>query len=254
MGHALKKPENWEYINILFDFMTYSKGDQDIVKDGAVELNSNLIRTIKERFEDFLGDTIFTSMKWFDPQYWEDSSDYGLEDINFIISHFKIPLEANGLNESKIVREWQEFQVFAKMQYANFFNDPRVFWKKVLSFRRKEYPNLCLIVELVTCISGSNSAVERCFNILTQVLTDFRLKSNHNNLQNQMIIKCNDKNWSETEREQLLTRATEIYMSKCRKTLTSSNEPAAKKIADENLQETQETRETNRSYYSEDSD
>ena len=69
-----------------------------------------------------------------------------------------------------------------------------------------------------------------------------------------MIIKCNDKNWSETEREQLLTRATEIYMSKRRKTLTSSNEPAAKKIADENLQETQETRETNRSYYSEDSD
>ena len=57
--------------------MTYSKSDQDIVKDGAIELNSNLIRTIKERFEDFLGDTIFTSMKWFDPQYWEDSSDYG---------------------------------------------------------------------------------------------------------------------------------------------------------------------------------
>ena len=98
MGHALKKPENREYINIPFDFMTYSKSDQDIVKDGAIELNSNLIRTIKERFEDFLGDTIFTSMKWFDPQYWEDSSDCGLEDTNFIISHFKIPLEANGLN------------------------------------------------------------------------------------------------------------------------------------------------------------
>ena len=234
--------------------MTYSKSDQDIVKDGAIELNSNLIRTIKERFEDFLGDTIFTSMKWFDPQYWEDSSDYGLEDINFIISHFKIPLEANGLNESKIVREWQEFQVFAKMQYANFFNDPLVFWKKVLSFRRKEYPNLCLIVELVTCISGSNSAVEHCFNILTQVLTDFRLKSNDNTLQNHMIIKCNNKNWSDTEREQLLTRATEIYMSKHRKILTSSNEPAAKKIADENLQETQGTIESSSSSSSKDSD
>ena len=54
-----------------------------------------------------------------------------------------------------------------------------------------------------------------------------------------MIIKCNDNNWSETERKQLLTRATEIYMSKRHKTLTSSNDPAAKKIADENLQETQ---------------
>ena len=54
-----------------------------------------------------------------------------------------------------------------------------------------------------------------------------------------MIIKCNDNNWSETERKQLLTRATEIYMSKRHKTLTSSNDPPAKKITDENLQETQ---------------
>ena len=52
-----------------------------------------------------------------------------------------------------------------------------------------------------------------------------------------MIINCDDKNWSETEREQLLTRATEIYMSKRRKTDTSSNEPAAKKIADGNLKQ-----------------
>ena len=69
-----------------------------------------------------------------------------------------------------------------------------------------------------------------------------------------MIIKRKNKNWSGTEREQLLTRATEIYMSKCRKTVTSSNEPASKKIADENLQETQETIESSSSSSSEDSD
>ena len=50
MGHALKKPENREYINIPCNFMTYSRSDQDIVKDGAIELNSNLIIIIKERF------------------------------------------------------------------------------------------------------------------------------------------------------------------------------------------------------------
>ena len=69
-----------------------------------------------------------------------------------------------------------------------------------------------------------------------------------------MIIKCNNKNWYETEREQLLTRATKIYMSKHCKTVTSSNEPAVKKIADENLQETQETIESSSSSSSEDSD
>ena len=69
-----------------------------------------------------------------------------------------------------------------------------------------------------------------------------------------MIIKSNDKNWSETEKEQLLTRATEISMLKRRKTVTSNNEPAAKKIADENLQETQETIESSSSFSSEDRD
>ena len=69
-----------------------------------------------------------------------------------------------------------------------------------------------------------------------------------------MIIKCNDKNWSETERERLLTRATKIYMSKRRKTVTSSNEAAAKKIADENLQETQDKIESSSSSSREDSD
>ena len=37
MGHGLKKPENQEYI----DFMTNSKSDQDIVKDGVIELDKN---------------------------------------------------------------------------------------------------------------------------------------------------------------------------------------------------------------------
>ena len=69
-----------------------------------------------------------------------------------------------------------------------------------------------------------------------------------------MIIQCNNKNWSETEREQLLTRATEVDMSKHHKIVTSSNEPAAKKIADESLQETQETIESSSLSSSEDSD
>ena len=69
-----------------------------------------------------------------------------------------------------------------------------------------------------------------------------------------MTIKCNNKNWSATEREQLLTGATEIYISKHHKTVTSSNESAAKKTANENLQETQETIESSSSSSSEGSD
>ena len=78
-------------------------------------------------------------------------------------------------------------------------------------FCRTEYPNVCLILAgLILCISNSNSAVRRCFNILTQVLSD---TTTHSTLNMLMLIKCNDKIWTEQEWNELIKRANEIYMS-----------------------------------------
>lgn len=66
------------------------------------------------------------------------------------------------------------------------------FLENVLKIRRIECQN-CLIVQLVTWISTSNSSTEQCFNILVQVSYDTRLKSSHTTKENQTGINWSDK-------------------------------------------------------------
>ena len=48
-----------------------------------------------------------------------------------------------------------------------------VLWKNILSHKLKEFPNVCLLAELIMyCLSGSNSAVEMGFRILTMMVSD----------------------------------------------------------------------------------
>ena len=51
-----------------------------------------------------------------------------------------------------------------------------VLWKNILSYKPKEFPNIGLLAELMYCLSGLNSAVERGFSILTMIFSDRRLK------------------------------------------------------------------------------
>ena len=63
-------------------------------------------------------------------------------------------------------------------------------------------------------MSGSNSAFERGFSILTMMLSDRLLKTSHALMNYRIIIKCNDKVWSNQEREEILKRALSIYLEK----------------------------------------
>ena len=73
---------------------------------------------------------------------------------------------------------------------------------------------------LLTCLSGSNSTVERAFSVLTLLLSDRRLSLHHETMEDLMLIKCNNKNWGCQEREDIIERALEICMSKRRIGLT----------------------------------
>ena len=166
-------------------------------------------------------------MTWFDPKNWSIEKDYGLNDISSLSSHFKIPLVAAGYDETKIIAEWKRFRCFIKAQYSlTELDDVTKIWKNVLLYKRDEFPNLCLLAELITSISGSNSSAERAFSILTCLLSDRRLKMKHQTIEDLLLIKCNNKIWDEKEKEEIIARATSIYLSKRRTTVVS--EPAAK--------------------------
>ena len=120
------------------------------------------------------------------------------------------------------------------MKMEIFMNNASLPWKKIFVFRRSEFPNVCLLVELIFSVSSSNSAVERCFNILSQILSDTRLSMEHDTVNMLMIIKCNNMIWSEEERNDLIKRATEIYMKKTRKKIINySQEKKAKETEDD---------------------
>ena len=90
-------------------------------------------------------------------------------------------------------------------------------WKSILQYKRTEFPNICLLVEIIFSLSGSNSSVERAFSVLTMMLTDRRLKSSHDLLEMRMLIKINDKNWNDRDREEIMKRGLEIYVSSKRR-------------------------------------
>ena len=86
-----------------------------------------------------------------------------------------------------------------------------------MQYRSNEYPNLCLLAELVISLSGSNSAVERAFSTLRNTLCDKRVCLKHSTLEDLLLVKLNDGAWNEDEREEIIERALQIYLRKRRK-------------------------------------
>eukprot|EP00112_Aurelia_sp_Birch-Aquarium-sp1_P011097 Seg2340.8 transcript_id=Seg2340.8/GoldUCD/mRNA.D3Y31 product="hypothetical protein" protein_id=Seg2340.8/GoldUCD/D3Y31 len=101
-------------------------------------------------------------------------------------------------------------------------------WKRILAFKRQEFPNVCALGEIVISMSGSNSTVERGFSVLTNVLSDRRLSMKHRRMESVLMISVNDKNWSQKERDDILERAVDVYMEKRRR--KTVNGPPSKRL------------------------
>ena len=155
---------------------------------------------LKECFQN-LDEEIFSLMKWCNPENWTDERDYGIEEIKEFASHFCIPLSSTAYDETKVRLEWRNFHHYVSLNLPG--NEAHVLWKNILSYKRKEFPNNCLLAELMYCLSGSNSAVKRGFSILTMMSSDRRLETSHELMNFHIALKINDKNWSKKERSEI---------------------------------------------------
>ena len=140
---------------------------------------------------------------------------YGDASISLLLKELFYPLEAAGTDFKMVLPEWQAVKLVLNTQYTIALT-PLEMWQKYFLHHRTKFPNLSFLVELMMCISGSNSAVERIFSILTVILTDRRLKMNHSTMEDSLIIAGNDQNFTYQEREDILSRAADIYISKRR--------------------------------------
>ena len=215
-GHERKNVQNREYIDIELD-------DMREVDVEAIERARNtrhegaltVIPLIQERFSSFSSE-LFQSMTWMDPQFWTDDRDYGINSLTVFINEFRAPLLAAGFDERKVFQEWKAFKITVNSNYKNV--EATKMWEKMFVHKKREFPNMLLLGELGMCLSSSNSSVERIFSLLTIMLSDRRLRMTHETMEDMIIIAGNSSLWNEREKENLLIRATELYMQKRRYT------------------------------------
>ena len=145
---------------------------------------------------------------WQRLQNWQDKR------ICFSFPH---PTSRITYDETKIRLKWRNFHCHVSLNLPG--KEAHLLWKNIQSYKRKEFPNICLLAELMYCLSASNSAIERGFSILTMMLSDRRLKTSHDLTNFCIALKINDRNWNDLNvlEEKILWWALEIYLSKSRR-------------------------------------
>ena len=215
-GHELRNPANQENIFVEVEDMVGTPGSEGPSLAAMLRVSSNLKDILIKRFEDFDQD-VYQNMRWFDPKLWNDDKDYGVKQLEYLYHHFQLPLDHQGFNIINAVKEWKNVKVLVRNMYAE--STARSLWQQMLKYRSKEYPNICLLASMVMSISGSNSSVERAFSTLTLILSDRRLSLHHEKLENIMLIKGNDKNWTVLEKKTIINNAVGNFLQKRRKAL-----------------------------------
>ena len=213
-------------------FMTYNfEGMRHLSNKSRVKASrskakviENLSSLLSDRFNDFrVG--IYDQMAIFDPKNWSNEKDYGNEGLAHFASHFQETLSMTSFDLTRATNEWRMLRNYARVWLPNV--EAGDLWKKILAFKRQEFPNICALTEILISLSGSNSTVERGFSVLTNILSDRRLSMKHRRMESVLMISVNDKNWSQRERDDILERAVDIYLEKRRKTKMS--EPPSKR-------------------------
>lgn len=232
-GNELCKPGNRKYITISTTGMKLGGAKVEVPKEGS-DVASKLSTLLEERFSEFTKEGVYQNMKWIDPQYWDgNNKSYGIQQITDLSNHFETSLSRKGFDLKKALAEWKSFKIFVPEMFPTDINAFSL-WKSILSSRRAEYPNLCLLTSISLSISGSNSTVERAFSVLTTMMSDRRLRSSHKLIEDRLIIEVNDKNWSKEERSEIIETALGKYLDKRRVYVRKdkrSDEPPLKKQA-----------------------
>ena len=90
----------------------------------------------------------------------------------------------------------------------------------MFQYKKRGFPNLTILVELVLCFPLSNSVVERTFSFLTIFLNDHQLSMPHGTMEDCLLIAGNNSNCSMLEKEEILNEIAEGQLQKKQKTNT----------------------------------
>ena len=177
---------------------------------------------------------MFSKMRWIDPAFRTSDKEFGIDDINIIANHFEEPPSLASFDISRALKQWKSFKNYVRSYYTKL-PEAKPLLQSILYNRRKEFPNLCKLASLIISISGSNSAIERTFSVVTNILSDKRLSMQHNTINEALIVYGNDSLWSTEERESIIDRVIEIYTESKRRRKADQS-PKRQRLDDEEPQ------------------
>ena len=175
----------------------------------ALDLQSDVIAVIatliKDRFSSLVENKVSQAMKWIDVQYWEDGQTKNVqEEIGILMREFQEPLAKARLNKLKHFAEWKALKILGKTQYADF--KLTEIWSWLFKNHQKEFDNILLL--------SSNSATEKVFNTLTTLLSNRRLRLNHETVEDFSLTVGNKNTWTESNKDEILYSAVLKYFKK----------------------------------------
>ena len=229
-GDGRRKEKNREGTDIDMSYM--KKLSTETITNAITtkaSVAAKIKQTLHDRFDDCYDEKIIESTKWFSPKNWTNEKIYAMDDIDALYEHFSISLDCAGYDNENAKKEWIRVRRYIVSHFSK--NDKATdVWQKILTSKREEFSNICLLVELIICISGSNSSVERSFSLLTNMLSDRRLSTSHDTMNMLLKLKINNAMWNDVERNEIIDRGLDIYLSKRRMVqIEHDEEPATKR-------------------------
>lgn len=215
-GHMRRKVENREYTEL-----RYSAGMTNVerVEAQASKLLSDAIPltigTLDKRFKSLCENEILQNTKWVNPANWHENPQEDWKSVSSFAEAFKSTLKENRFCPEKLSREWKDLQIAVKNYYVGV--GPHILWQRLAQYRKMQFRNVLMLVEIALSFAGSNCVVESGFSVLTAMMSDRRLETKHDTLENLLLIKVNHRNWTAQQIDEILDDALQSYMSKRRK-------------------------------------
>ena len=249
----LRKPAYREYTTIHLEGLTnVGERARQRVSNKIKEVLEALIEMLKAHFISF-EDPIFDEMKWIELKNWEATAENEINSITTVADRFEIPLSLTNFDKESAVKEQKKLKNHVKVNHKKQFIMNEVtsveIWEKLLKYKKQTFPNMCILVELILSLAGSNSAVEHGISMLTNTLTNQHLKMSHSTLKNLILIRCNDSIWLDYERNEIIQWAAGIHLAKQRKLRVENNQ---RKVTEQTKKKSNKRRKVTEDVESED--
>ena len=101
----------------------------------------------------------------------QDVAEYGHDEIEQLVNHYRRPLEAHGADLDQMQDEWVELKVLM-VRHRDLTNQG--FWERIFRQHQGDLPNILLLAEIVLILPMCTACCERGFSAVKRIKNDWR--------------------------------------------------------------------------------